>query len=112
PRPTLTGRGDDTADFGKILWRPATPSSILDKLPTAHPTPAVRPTGSGTLRMTSRHALAAALLAALVSFLPLAAAQPDAGPQLPPPPAGHSYHGEVFDEGPRQKAYLMGGTGN
>jgi peroxiredoxin len=61
--------------------------------------------------MTSRHALTAALLAALVTFLPLAAAQPDAGPQLPPPPAGHSYHGEVFDEGPRQKAYLMGGTG-
>ena len=26
--------------------------------------------------------------------------------------AGHSYHGEVFNEGPRQKAYLMGGTGN
>ncbi len=60
--------------------------------------------------MTSRHILAAALLAALVSFLPLAAAPPDAGPK--PPPAGHSYHGEVFDEGPRQKAYLMGGTGN
>lgn len=27
-------------------------------------------------------------------------------------PAGHSYHGEVFNEGPRQKAYLMGGTGD
>jgi peroxiredoxin len=26
-------------------------------------------------------------------------------------PAGHSTHGEAFDEGPRQKAYLMGGTG-
>ena len=25
--------------------------------------------------------------------------------------AGHSYHGEVFNEGPRQKAYLMAGTG-
>src|ERR1043165_5141599 len=25
---------------------------------------------------------------------------------------GHSYHGEIFDEGPRQKAYLMTGTGN
>lgn len=24
---------------------------------------------------------------------------------------GHSYHGHVFNEGPRQKAYLMGGTG-
>ncbi|PHS11402.1 MAG: alkyl hydroperoxide reductase [Blastopirellula sp.] len=26
--------------------------------------------------------------------------------------AGHSYHGDVFNEGPRQKAYLMGGTGD
>lgn len=26
--------------------------------------------------------------------------------------AGHSYHGEAFNEGPRQAAYLMGGTGN
>lgn len=26
--------------------------------------------------------------------------------------AGHSFHGEAFNEGPRQKAYLMGGTGN
>ncbi len=25
--------------------------------------------------------------------------------------AGHSYHGEAFNEGPRQSAYLMGGTG-
>jgi peroxiredoxin len=28
-----------------------------------------------------------------------------------PPAAGHSMHGEAFDDGPRQKAYLMGGTG-
>jgi len=26
--------------------------------------------------------------------------------------AGHSHHGEAFNEGPRQKAYLMKGTGN
>jgi peroxiredoxin len=26
--------------------------------------------------------------------------------------AGHSKHGEMFDAGPRQSAYLMGGTGN
>jgi len=25
--------------------------------------------------------------------------------------AGHSIHGEIFNEGPRQRAYLMGGTG-
>ena len=27
-------------------------------------------------------------------------------------PAGHSSHGEAFNDGPRQKAYLMGGTGD
>jgi peroxiredoxin/tetratricopeptide (TPR) repeat protein len=27
------------------------------------------------------------------------------------PAAGHSLHGEAFNDGPRQKAYLMGGTG-
>jgi len=26
--------------------------------------------------------------------------------------AGHSYHGEVFNEGPRRQAYLMEGTGD
>src|SRR5262249_48361508 len=35
---------------------------------------------------------------------PVEAATTTAGP-LP----GHSYHGEVFDDGPRQKAYLMPG---
>lgn len=29
----------------------------------------------------------------------------------PGPAAGHSYHGEAFNEGPRQRAYLMEGTG-
>ncbi len=28
------------------------------------------------------------------------------------PPFGHSYHGEVFNEGPRQAAVLIPGTGN
>jgi peroxiredoxin len=28
------------------------------------------------------------------------------------PAAGHSLHGEAFDDGPRQKAFLMGGQGN
>ena len=27
-------------------------------------------------------------------------------------PAGHSFHGEAFNEGPRQTAYLREGTGN
>ncbi|MBX9789361.1 MAG: peroxiredoxin family protein [Pirellulales bacterium] len=29
-----------------------------------------------------------------------------------PPQPGHSQHGGAFDEGPRQKAYLIGGTGD
>jgi peroxiredoxin len=32
--------------------------------------------------------------------------------QEPELPAGHSSHGEVFNEGPRQSAYLMAGCGN
>lgn len=45
-----------------------------------------------------------------------AAAAPAAAPTTPAAaqPAiqpGHSLHGEAFDEGPRQKAYLMGNTG-
>src|SRR6185503_6431932 len=32
-------------------------------------------------------------------------------PAEPEVPAGHSLHGEAFDEGPRQAAYLMEGTG-
>lgn len=36
----------------------------------------------------------------------------DATVEEPSVLAGHSYHGEAFNEGPRQKAYLMGGTGN
>jgi len=35
----------------------------------------------------------------------------DRDPRATDPAAGHSAHGEVFNEGPRQKAYLMGGTG-
>ncbi|WP_414636415.1 peroxiredoxin family protein [Alienimonas chondri] len=33
------------------------------------------------------------------------------GTPTPETPAGHSDHGEAFNEGPRQAAYLMGGTG-
>jgi peroxiredoxin len=42
----------------------------------------------------------------LIAQTDRSSSEPAAGP-LP----GHSYHGEVFNEGPRQKAYLMGGTG-
>lgn len=59
----------------------------------------------------------------LIFVLPLATcgftatigfAQTEPEPQKTDAPAvlaGHSYHGEAFNEGPRQKAYLMGGTG-
>ncbi len=43
---------------------------------------------------------------------PSPAALAPAAPSTPAQPApGHSMHGEAFDDGPRQKAYLMGGTG-
>ncbi len=42
---------------------------------------------------------------------PTAADASSDDPRKIDPAAGHSYHGEVFNEGPRQKAYLMGGTG-
>ena len=57
------------------------------------------------------------LIVILVVFpllaLPRAAAQeagddPAAGDKVP---EGHSYHGEAFNQGPRQSAYLMKGTG-
>ena len=42
-----------------------------------------------------------------------AAAKPSAdATQANEPPAGHSMHGEAFNEGPRQKPYLMHNTGN
>lgn len=42
----------------------------------------------------------------------LAAAVSAAADEAPSLRAGHSVHGEAFNEGPRQSAYLMGGTGN
>jgi peroxiredoxin len=56
-------------------------------------------------------------LVAMTGLLSLADSRLRAEDPAPPPaeattPApGHSYHGEAFDEGPRQAAYLMGGTG-
>ncbi len=49
--------------------------------------------------------------------LPAAAAKPedkpaDAKPTEPELKAGHSMHGEAFNEGPRQRAYLMPGMAN
>ncbi len=57
--------------------------------------------------------------AGCLASAPLIAAEPgesaDKKPAADQPAAllpGHSLHGEVFNEGPRQKAFLMGGTGN
>lgn len=36
----------------------------------------------------------------------------DTGSTADGPLPGHSYHGAIFDEGPRQKAYLMGTCGD
>ena len=73
-----------------------------------------------TLVDPARRFLAGAVAFALVAVTPVTAEDPvthedkgtaraaeDAKGVL----AGHSYHGEVFNEGPRQKAYLMTGTG-
>lgn len=55
------------------------------------------------------------LLFVLVMGLPFPVSAEDAKPEDAKPAekllAGHSQHGEVFNEGPRQKAYLMPGTG-
>ena len=63
----------------------------------------------GSLRLL----LAAALVLSWNSLRAEDADQKKKGPETAADvPAGHSYHGEAFNEGPRQKAYLMGGTGD
>ena len=68
-----------------------------------------------------RRLLPAAILLAVATALPIAAqdkpaetaktepAKPADATTQPGPLPGHSTHGEVFNEGPRQKAYLMPG---
>ena len=51
-----------------------------------------------------------AALASLLTVARAAEIEPDASKDANVAP-GHSAHGEAFNEGPRQKAYLMGGTG-
>lgn len=58
-------------------------------------------------------------LAAFLLLSPLAAGADDGRPDReseatvqPGVPAGHSQHGEAFNDGPRQKAYIMSGVGN
>ena len=61
-----------------------------------------------------QNALIAGVL--IVSIARLAfASEPDRTtppPEKKPLEAGHSEHGEAFDEGPRQRAYLMGTAGS
>ena len=52
-----------------------------------------------------------AVAALLVLTVAGAARAADGDAPTPGPLPGHSYHGEAFDEGPRQAASLMGGTG-
>src|SRR5437016_12392057 len=51
----------------------------------------------------------------VLAFFGLAAVALAPGPGVKPhdtgPSPGHSHYGPAFNEGPRQKAYLMGGTG-
>ncbi|MFT5469854.1 MAG: peroxiredoxin [Verrucomicrobiales bacterium] len=49
----------------------------------------------------------------ICSILPALAAAEDEKPEEPPAPPspGHSQHGEIFNEGPRQAAVLIGNTG-
>lgn len=46
-----------------------------------------------------------------VAITATAKAASPADADAPGPAAGHSAHGEAFDDGPRQAAYLLGGTG-
>src|SRR5216110_3294348 len=53
-----------------------------------------------------------AFLSSLLLVTPLAAAAQSNQPNDPAVPAGHSMHGEAFNEGHRQKAEIMKGMGN
>lgn len=66
--------------------------------------------------MITRLALLLFAIACASLALPVSSPGQESDPATQPaetkgPDPGHSYHGEAFDEGPRQAAYLMGGTG-
>ncbi len=71
----------------------------------------VKPTGVKSESAQAATAVAAKLPAKTDVAPPAPDAKPDDAGKTEPAP-GHSMHGEAFDEGPRQAAYLMGGTGN
>ena len=61
---------------------------------------------------TARRASVALFLASLVACPVVRADDAAHAIEASQVVAGHSAHGETFNEGPRQRAYLMGGTGN
>jgi peroxiredoxin len=66
------------------------------------------------MNSVSVHSLLASFLLVWATGSPVAAepaTSPAATETATPPAAGHSYHGESFNEGPRQRAYLMRSTG-
>jgi peroxiredoxin len=107
----------------KLLMRAAHPSS---------PAPAMTPMPRSQSRaLLADRSFVGALILALVGFsvhgddaaelapADVAGENPSDRVEIMPPPdgeaaeeAGHSMHGEAFNEGPRQRAYLMGNTGN
>ncbi len=74
---------------------------------SAHAEDAARPAATGASTSAATDAAPAKSVGA---FFGSAAKAKQANEQKEPLP-GHSGHGEVFDEGPRQAAYLMSGTG-
>jgi peroxiredoxin len=103
--------------------RPLQSRGAADKVETIHP---ASPSPEGS--MLHRHFAAILFLggtfALSLPYCSVTGAEGEANPTAVPAPApeppkvappvlpGHSMHGEAFDEGPRQKAYLMGGTGD
>src|SRR5438309_898139 len=83
-------------------------------LPPCPPPPSETPTGAPSMRLP---ACRLALVVFVCSIAPTLADEPakptatasEKNPAVPA--AGHSVHGEAFDEGPRQKAYLKEGQG-
>jgi len=85
--------------------QPAAPISAPATVSAPAPAPQDSPTAPNKEQATALEPAAA--LKSVGAFLAAAAKVKQQGPA-----PGHSSHGEVFDEGPRQAAYLMPGTGN
>jgi len=90
-------------------------SSRPAPVPGARPA-AVRPSASPTATRPAAARPAATPTASPSGTKPATAGAAPAATAVTDDPdeirAGHSYHGEAFDDGPRQAAYLMSGMGN